>query len=62
MSADSLSLLNEILESLSSNRQSVCVDGNPSYQHGFFCGFELAQNVVEDIARRYGVEVSDVES
>jgi hypothetical protein len=62
MSADSMNLLNEILESLSSNRQSVCVDGNPSYQHGFFCGFALAQNVVEDIARRYGVEVNDVES
>ncbi len=62
MSTEISTLLRQILESLASDRKSVCVDCDPSYQHGFFSGYELAQNIVEDIARRYGVEVNDVES
>jgi hypothetical protein len=59
---DIATLLRHILESLASDRKSVFVDGNASYQHGFFTGYELAQNIVEDIAKSYGVEVDDVES
>lgn len=58
MNSELCNLLNQICNSLESTRKSVCVDGSAAYQHGFFDGFELAQRVVEDIAKRHGVEVN----
>ncbi len=58
MTPDIKSLLEQLVHELNETRRTVCVDGDASYQHGFFNGFELAQSVLIDAARANGVEVS----
>ena len=56
MTPDIKSLLEQLVLELDETRRTVCVDGDASYQHGFFNGFELAQSVLIDAARANGVE------
>lgn len=49
-------LLSKLLSELAETRKTVCVDGDCSYQHGFFSGYRLAQSVVADLAKCYGLE------
>lgn len=58
MTAEIKAILQQLVHDLDETRRTVCVDGDASYQHGFFNGFELAQSVLIDAARVNGVEVS----
>ena len=58
MTPETKAILEQLVHELVETRRTVCVDGDPSYQHGFFSGFELAQSVLVDLAKTYGVEVS----
>lgn len=58
MTTDIRAILAALEQELDEMRRTVCVDGDASYQHGFFSGFELAQSVLVDLAKTYGVEVS----
>lgn len=58
MTPETKAILEQLVHELDETRRTVCVDGDPSYQHGFFSGFELAQLVLVDLAKTYGVEVS----
>lgn len=58
MTTDIRAILAALLQELDETRRTVCVDGDPSYLHGFFSGFELAQSVLVDLAKANGVEVS----
>ena len=57
MNREIRSLLSQLLTELAETRKTVCVDGDRSYQHGFFSGYGLAQSVVADLARRHGLEI-----
>jgi spore coat protein CotF len=58
MTPETKAILEQLVNELVETRRTVCVDGNASYQHGFFSGFELAQSVLVELARTNGVEVS----
>ncbi len=58
MTPDIQAILEQLVHEVDETRQTVCVDGCASYQHGFFNGFELAQSVLIDAARANGVEVA----
>lgn len=58
MTPDIRAILAALVQELDETWRTVCVDGDASYQHGFFSGFELAQSVLVDLAKTYGVEVS----
>lgn len=55
MNREIRSLLSQLLTDLAETRKTVCVDGDCSYQHGFFSGYGLAQSVVAELARRHGL-------
>ncbi len=57
MNREIRSLLSQLLTELAETRKTVCVDGDCSYQHGFFTGYGLAQSVVADLAVRHGLEI-----
>ncbi len=57
MNREIRSLLSQLLTELAETRKTVCVDGDCSYQHGFFSGYGLAQSVVADLAGRHGLEI-----
>lgn len=57
MNREIRSLLSQLLTELAETRKTVCVDGDCSYQHGFFTGYGLAQSVVADLAGRHGLEI-----
>lgn len=58
MTTDIRAILAALVQELDETRRTVCVDGDASYQHGVFSGFELAQSVLVDLAKTYGVDVS----
>ena len=58
MTPDIKAILEQLVHELDETRRTVCVDGDASYQHGFFSGFELAQSVLVDLVKTNGVEVS----
>lgn len=57
MTPETKAILEQLVHELVETRRTVCVDGNASYQHGFFSGFELAQSVLVDLAMTHSVEV-----
>ena len=58
MTAEIKAILEQLVHDLDETRRTVCVDGDASYQHGFFNGVELAQSVLIAAARANGVGVS----
>ena len=59
MSSNTTEVFNQLFNELMCTRKSVCVDGDASFQRGFFSGFELAQSVLVALGRKHGVEVND---
>ncbi len=57
MNCEIRSLLSQLLTELTETRKTVCVDGDCSYQRGFFSGYGLAQSVVSELASRHGLEI-----
>ena len=45
MTPEIKAILEQLIHELDETRRTVCVDGDASYQHGFFNGFELAQSL-----------------
>ena len=43
--------LTQMLLALEEERKSLCVDGDASFQRGFFMGYECAQRLVESFLR-----------
>ena len=51
MSAQESNVLARVLLLLQEERGVLCVDGDSSYQRGFFSGYDCALRIVESIAR-----------
>ena len=47
MISKKLEVLQLVLKELHDTRYALCVDGESSFQRGFFMGYECAQRVVE---------------
>lgn len=52
-------LFRQILDELMETKMTSCVDGDISYQCGFFSGYGLAQQTVCRLAQGFGVELDD---
>lgn len=55
MKTDINLVLNQLQHDLAETRTTVCVDGDSTFQCGFFMGFDLAQSVLEALAKEHRV-------